>query len=157
MNVAKRHKCHYSFRIGTFLIEDNGKAITGVHLDNAADCSGDIESDLTKEAYKQLSEYFGGKRKVFDLPICPQGTEFCQRVWEELVKIPYGETCSYADIAKRIGAPKACRAVGGANNKNPIMIIVPCHRVVGSGGGLVGYACGVDVKKALLELEKRFR
>ena len=112
------------------------------------------ETDLINNTRKQLDEYFAGKRKKFDIPIKLDGTDFQIKVWKELLKIPYGETCSYLDIAKRIGNPKASRAVGMANNKNKIIIIVPCHRVIGSNKKLVGYACGLDVKEKLLELEK---
>ena len=107
------------------------------------------ETDLINNTRKQLDEYFAGNRKQFDIPIKLEGTDFQIKVWKELLKIPYGETCSYLDIAKRIGNPKASRAVGMANNKNKIIIIVPCHRVIGSNKKLVGYACGLDVKEKL--------
>ena len=113
------------------------------------------ETDLINNTRKQLDEYFAGKRKKFDIPIKLEGTDFQIKVWKELLKIPYGETCSYLDIAKRIGNPKASRAVGMANNKNKIIIIVPCHRVIGSNKKLVGYACGLEVKEKLLELERK--
>ena len=102
---------------------------------------------------QQLTEYFAGERKAFDLPLALEGTEFQLAVLEELKKIPYGETTSYGDIAKRIGRPKAVRAVGAANGRNPIPIIVPCHRVIGSDGSLTGFAGGLDMKRKLLELE----
>jgi methylated-DNA-[protein]-cysteine S-methyltransferase len=111
-------------------------------------------SELSELASQQLSEYFSGKRKSFDLPLEPQGTEFQKKVWSALLEIPYGETRSYKDIAERIGNPKACRAVGGANNKNPIVIIIPCHRVIGAYGGLVGYGLGLPMKQQLLDIEK---
>lgn len=111
------------------------------------------ESYLIKETFKQLSEYFLKKRRGFDLPIKIEGTEFQKRVWQELLKIPYGETRSYGELAQLIGSPKAARAVGGANNKNKILIVVPCHRVVGAKGDLVGFAAGIEMKKYLLELE----
>jgi methylated-DNA-[protein]-cysteine S-methyltransferase len=104
-------------------------------------------------ARKQLTEYFAGERKDFDLPLSLHGTEFQLRVLEELKTIPYGETTSYGDIAKRIGRPKAVRAVGAANGRNPIPIIVPCHRVIGSSGHLTGFGGGLDTKTALLRLE----
>lgn len=106
-------------------------------------------------AKKQLAEYFSGARTDFDLPLSLKGTPFQLAVWNELLKIPFGETASYGEIARRIGKAGASRAVGMANNKNPIMIVVPCHRVIGSDGGLTGYAAGLGVKSALLELEKR--
>ncbi|MGM9530715.1 methylated-DNA--[protein]-cysteine S-methyltransferase, partial [Intestinibacter sp.] len=111
------------------------------------------ESDLTKKAYVQLKEYIEGQRKQFDLPLTPNGTEFQRKVWNALTKIPYGETRSYKDIAIAVGNEKASRAVGMANNKNPIPIIIPCHRIVGSNKKLVGYAGGLDLKEKLLSLE----
>lgn len=111
-------------------------------------------SDLLYEAYTQLKEYFNGKRISFDLPTALSGTEFQLKVWSELQNIPYGKTASYKDIAAAIGDPKASRAVGNADNKNPILIIVPCHRVIKSTGDIGGYALGSDIKRYLLELEK---
>jgi len=105
------------------------------------------------DARQQLTEYFAGERKEFDLPLGLTGTEFQLLVLEELKRIPYGETTSYGDIAARIGRPKAVRAVGAANGRNPIPIIVPCHRVIGSGGALTGFGGGLNTKKALLRLE----
>ena len=101
----------------------------------------------------QLSEYCAGKRKTFELPLRPEGTEFQRRVWAALSEIPYGETRSYGQIAATIGNPGAGRAVGMANHKNPLPIVVPCHRVIGAGGSLTGYAGGLDIKRKLLELE----
>lgn len=112
------------------------------------------ETDLIKETKRQLDEYFAGKRKEFDIPIRLEGTEFQKRVWEELRKIPYGKTVTYKDIAEAVGCPKGFRAVGLANNRNPISIIYPCHRVIGSNGSLTGYGGGLDVKEKLLELER---
>nr|MBO2498022.1 [Fe-S]-binding protein [Bacillota bacterium] len=102
---------------------------------------------------KQLAEYFDGKRRRFDLPVDLYGTPFQLRVWRELKKIPYGEVRSYKELARAIGSPKAVRAVGGANNKNPVPILVPCHRVIGSNGSLVGYGGGLSIKEYLLKLE----
>lgn len=104
-------------------------------------------------ARQQLTEYFDGERKEFDLPLSLAGTEFQLRVLDELQRIPYGETTSYGDIAARIGKPKAMRAVGAANGRNPIPIIVPCHRVIGRSGDLTGFGGGLDAKQALLQLE----
>ncbi len=112
------------------------------------------ETDLIKETKRQLDEYFAGKRKEFDIPTRLEGTEFQKRVWEELRKIPYGKTVTYKDIAEAVGCPKGYRAVGLANNRNPISIIYPCHRVIGSNGSLTGYGGGLDVKEKLLELER---
>jgi methylated-DNA-[protein]-cysteine S-methyltransferase len=113
------------------------------------------ETPLIKEAAKQLKEYFGYKRKTFDLPLAPRGTEFQKKVWDALLNIPYGETRGYGEIAKIIGNPKACRAVGMANNRNPIVIIIPCHRVIGADGSLTGFGSGLDLKIRLLELEAK--
>lgn len=106
------------------------------------------------EAERQLTEYFEGKRKNFSLTLDPVGTEFQKQVWDALVKIPFGETRSYGELAKKIGNPKASRAVGAANGKNPISIVVPCHRVIGSSGKLTGFAGGLKIKAQLLDLEK---
>lgn len=112
-------------------------------------------SSLSDKAISQVREYLDGKRKYFDLPIKLQGTDFQLKVWQSLCKIPYGETRSYKQIAETIDNPKAVRAVGMANNRNPIAIIVPCHRVIGSNGKLVGYAGGLDIKQILLDIENQ--
>ena len=112
------------------------------------------ETPLIKEAYRQLSEYLKGERKGFDLPLLIKGTTFQQQVWKALLEIPYGETRSYKQIAVAIGNPKAVRAVGMANNRNPLLIVVPCHRVIGADGKLVGYGAGIEKKEFLLRLEK---
>ena len=109
---------------------------------------------LTHEAFRQLQEYFAGERREFSLPYALHGTEFQKKVWAALAAIPYGQTRSYRDIAAAVGNPKAVRAVGAANGKNPLWIILPCHRVVGADGSLTGYAGGLEMKKRLLELEK---
>ena len=151
----------YDFEIGKLAIcEKKGKIVlvnvvkTKEDIEEIAKNSIQKETALIINTKQQLDEYFAGKRKKFDIPIKLDGTDFQIKVWKELLKIPYGETCSYLDIAKCIGNPKASRAVGMANNKNKIIIIVPCHRVIGSNKKLVGYACGLDVKKKLLELER---
>ncbi|WP_024833395.1 methylated-DNA--[protein]-cysteine S-methyltransferase [Ruminiclostridium josui] len=112
------------------------------------------ETALLIEAGKQLGEYLKGKRIAFELPLAPIGTDFMKTVWNCLNKIPYGETRSYKQIAEAVGNPKACRAVGMANNKNPIPIFIPCHRVVGAKGALTGYRGGLEIKQKLLEIEK---
>lgn len=104
-------------------------------------------------ARRQLDEYFAGRRRRFDLPLQPIGTPFQRRVWEALASIPYGQTWTYADLARHIGRPGAMRAVGGANGRNPLPIVVPCHRVIGSDGSLTGFAGGVELKARLLALE----
>lgn len=110
---------------------------------------------LLWQAAAELGEYFAGRRRNFTLPLAPRGTEFQQRVWSELRRIPCGETRTYGEIARAIGQPRACRAVGMANNRNPIAILIPCHRVIGRDGSLTGYAAGLTVKRQLLELERR--
>lgn len=108
---------------------------------------------ILKQAVKELTEYFKGKRTHFDVPLNPTGTEFQKAVWNELTRIPYGETISYQELAIRINKPKAVRAVGAANGKNPLWMIVPCHRVIGKNGSMTGYAGGISLKKKLLLLE----
>ncbi len=108
---------------------------------------------ISKQAVKELAEYFSGKRKIFSVPIFYTGTAWQNKVWNKLLKVPYGSVISYQDLAVAVGQSQAARAVGGAVNKNPLAIIVPCHRVVGSRGDLVGYAGGLDKKKYLLDLE----
>lgn len=113
------------------------------------------ETPLLKETEKQLLEYLEGKRKTFTVPLNPKGTKFMKEVWTALQEIPYGEVRTYGQIAQKVGKPKAARAVGMANHKNPIPIIIPCHRVIGSNGKLVGYALGMEMKEFLLNLERR--
>lgn len=112
-------------------------------------------TELLLKAERELLEYFAGERKAFDLPLHLEGTPFQLKVWNALLTIPYGETRSYKEIAQVIGNEKACRAVGMANNRNSVMILVPCHRVIGADGGLVGYGGGLALKEKLLELEKK--
>lgn len=147
---------YYQTSIGRVCISSNGKSIT--HLYFAGEkIPQDItveETPLMREAGRQLIEYLDGKRRVFDIPLEMKGTDFQRSVWEALNRIPWGETRSYKDIAESMGNPKACRAVGMANNKNPLPIFIPCHRVVGANGKLVGYAGGLDIKEKLLLLER---
>jgi methylated-DNA-[protein]-cysteine S-methyltransferase len=145
---------HYKSPVGILEIKTDGKAIISLkRVENPVIGKTDA-TPLIKEACAQLDEYFAGKRRTFDLPLSPKGTPFQETVWKQLQEIPYSQTISYAQLAKAIHHPKACRAVGSANGKNPIAIIIPCHRVIASGGGLGGYAYGIDIKKQLLELEK---
>ncbi|MFT8316554.1 MAG: methylated-DNA--[protein]-cysteine S-methyltransferase [Clostridium sp.] len=147
---------YYETEIGKIGIVENGTAITNMYFGDIIPEDVNIEeTPLLKKANEELQEYFSGKRKNFDLPLEAEGTDFQRKVWKALQEIPYGETCSYKDIAENIGNTKASRAVGMANNKNPIFIFIPCHRVIGSNGKLVGYAAGLDVKERLLEMEKR--
>ncbi|MDR2088952.1 MAG: methylated-DNA--[protein]-cysteine S-methyltransferase [Clostridiales Family XIII bacterium] len=143
--------------VGRIGIAEEDGAVTHVFFENEGSPAADFavaETPLLRRAATQLAEYFGGARTAFDLPLTPRGTAFQLSVWHALREIPYGETRSYKDIAARIGNPKAYRAVGMANNRNPISILIPCHRVIGTGGGLVGYAAGLSAKRFLLDLER---
>ena len=119
--------------------------------------AGSRAAAILAKTQAQLEEYFAGKRRDFDLPLDVRGTEFQKRVWEQLRRIPFGKTASYGDIARRIGSVNACRAVGAANGRNPISIIVPCHRVIGANGALTGFGGGLEAKAFLLEHEARVR
>lgn len=146
----------YEFEIGRIGITEKDGSITNVDFIRSELPEGTqaCETPLLKEAARQLKNYFAGELKKFSLPLAPEGTPFMKQVWAALCEIPYGKTASYRDIAEKIGRPKAARAVGLANNRNPIPIIIPCHRVIGADGSLVGYGGGLDIKKRLLELEK---
>jgi methylated-DNA-[protein]-cysteine S-methyltransferase len=152
-------KKYYIFNIkicNLFIAEENGSVCC------VSFCKDKIpkgfekgETPLIIKTVKQIDEYFNKKRSIFNLPLAPHGTDFQVKVWKALQTIPYGETRSYGEIAAVIGNPKACRAVGMANNRNPIAIIIPCHRVIGHDGSLTGYAGGLKIKQKLLDLEKR--
>ena len=142
----------YETKLGSVTFVEEDGALLAITTHRSFD--GIIEeTNLIKEAYRQFSEYLEGKRKVIDLPYKIHGTEFQKRVWKALCDIPYGETRSYKQIAQAIGNPKAVRAVGMANNKNALLVLVPCHRVIGANGQLVGYASGLEKKRFLLQLE----
>lgn len=144
----------YELPLGTYMIGDEDGFL--VRLEKVkARIKAHEPTSLTEETAGQLREYFDGKRTEFDLPCKPHGTEFQQRVWKALCDIPYGQTRTYKDIAIAVGNPKACRAVGMANHNNPIGIVIPCHRVIGTNGKLTGYAGGLDIKEALLNLERK--
>ncbi|MDO5115469.1 MAG: methylated-DNA--[protein]-cysteine S-methyltransferase [Synergistaceae bacterium] len=146
--------------VGKLTLAEEGGKLTDLHFERSRDIiSGDLrreETPLLAEARRQLDEYFSGARRSFELPLAPQGTPFQLRCWEALRKIPYGTTASYGDIARAAGSPKGFRAVGMANNRNPIAIIIPCHRIIGSDGKLVGFGGGLDVKSFLLRHEAGF-
>lgn len=145
---------YYESPIGKIKIEAEGESIIGVSF--SMESSEWDENEAVIKCKNQLQEYFEGKRKEFDLNIkFIKGTEFQISVWKALSNISYGEKITYKSIAEKINNPKAVRAVGGANNKNPIAIIIPCHRVVGSNGKMVGYAGGIDKKEYLLKLEEK--
>jgi methylated-DNA-[protein]-cysteine S-methyltransferase len=148
----------YEYPVGIIGIAEDNDAICRLFFSAEKNLAGFTvaETPLIKKAAAQLAEYFDGKRKSFDLPLSLRGTAFQLSVWKALQSIPIGETRSYKDVATLIGNPKATRAVGMANNRNPIAIIIPCHRVIGTDGSLTGYAGGLPVKQYLLDLEKRF-
>ncbi len=159
-NTSTRHvsmRFYYCIetKIGKLQIVETDKAVSHVVFrdDKFPSDATEQSSPLLRQASKQIEEYLDGKRRSFDLPLAPEGTEFQRAVWAALQTIPYGETRSYGDIARQIGRPKACRAVGMANNRNPISIVIPCHRVIGADGSLVGYGGGLDLKRKLLEME----
>jgi methylated-DNA-[protein]-cysteine S-methyltransferase len=142
--------------IGNWHLFADATALVGCYSDSHRDALPVAESAqnaILDSTETQLSEYFSGERKSFDLPLSPQGTLFQRQVWAMLVTIPFGETCSYGELAKKLGDSKLSRAVGAANGANPISIIVPCHRVIASTGHLTGYAGGVEIKKFLLDFE----
>jgi methylated-DNA-[protein]-cysteine S-methyltransferase len=148
--------------LGPLTLIASGGALTGLYLNGrtpaSADAAGAAEDEdaaVLDEAVRQLSEYFGGQRQAFDLPLALEGTAFQRRVWDALLGIGYGLTVSYGQLADEIGRPTAARAVGLANGRNPVSIIVPCHRVVGADGSLTGYGGGLASKQRLLELERR--
>lgn len=147
---------YYRTPIGHIIIGEKDNKITHILFEGNSVPDGYVlkETSTLIEASKQLKEYFKGQRKEFKLALNPSGTEFMKRVWTSLQDIPYGETRSYKDIAISIGRDRAYRAVGLANNRNPISIIIPCHRVIGANGALVGYGGGLDIKTYLLELER---
>jgi methylated-DNA-[protein]-cysteine S-methyltransferase len=142
--------------IGAILIAGDGEAIIETYFAGAKPKPDWIrDDDVLREAAGQLQAYFAGELRDFDLPLAPRGTEFQQSVWSALREIPYGETTTYSTIANRIGRPAAIRAVGAANGANPIPIVIPCHRVIGSNGSMTGFGGGIDVKRKLLALEAR--
>ena len=145
-------RCSIESPWGPILLAAEGEALTELSLrpdEVAAAPSG----ALLTEAARQLTAYFARDLRSFDLPLAPPGTAFQRRVWEELCRIPYGETISYGELARRIGKPGGTQAVGQANNRNPIAIVIPCHRVIGADGTLTGFGAGVDLKIELLRLE----
>ncbi len=138
--------------MGILILESDGQSITGIKFSENV-IPEQNPCDVLEQCRLQLEDYFSGKAIAFDLPLNPEGTGFQQKVWAELLKIPYGETISYQELAVRLGDVKVVRAVGTANGRNPIAIVVPCHRVIGAGNKLTGYAGGIWRKKWLLEHE----
>lgn len=154
---SKISSCYVSSPLCSFeIVEENGKIIAiNLTKKKVTKILMDKENRVLTKAAKQLEEYISGKRKSFDLPLEPRGTSFQKKVWKALQAIPYGKTASYQEIAKKVGCPKGQRAVGMANNRNPIAVVIPCHRVIGKNGALVGYAGGVDKKSWLLKHEQK--
>lgn len=150
---------HIDSPVGTLLLAATDQALVAIEFpDNRHPVKRDAhwlagDNAVLREAQRQLAEYFSGERRVFALPLAPRGTTFQQQVWATLAGIGYGDTWSYADVARHIGNPKAVRAVGAANGRNPIPIVVPCHRVVGADGTLTGFGGGLPTKQFLLRLE----
>lgn len=151
----QRKSCYLSSPIGILKLEadENGICSLEICRDENVEVTEKPVCPILKKAKEELAEYFSGKRKVFTVPVSIHGTDFQMKVWESLKKIPYGETRCYGEIANDIGNSKAARAVGMANNRNPVMIIVPCHRVIGKDGSMVGFGGGLAAKEYLLRLE----
>ena len=149
---------YFESPVGRLLLTGDGTALTGLYTPEHVRLpapAGDRDDAVFAEVARQLAEYFAGARTTFELPLAPAGTSFQQRVWQRLQAIPHGETRSYGQLAAELGNPKAVRAVGLANGRNPISIVMPCHRVVGSTGALTGYAGGLPAKQWLLDHERR--
>ncbi len=152
--MSEEYRAYYHSPIGWIRITGTEEGIASLYfVEDAEAVTGEIPPCL-QECLRQLDEYFQGQRRAFSLKLLPRGTEFQQRVWAQLLKVPYGSTASYRDIALALGDADAVRAVGSANGKNPISIIIPCHRIIGSGGKLIGYGGGVWRKEWLLRHER---
>ncbi|MEP6963091.1 MAG: methylated-DNA--[protein]-cysteine S-methyltransferase [Acidobacteriota bacterium] len=153
--------CYLQSPVGPLLIAGDDAAVRRIHFPKngkpvKAEAGWTLgERGAVADAARQLREYFGGARKEFDLPLAPEGTAFQRSVWRRLEEVPYGETISYGELARRVGNPKASRAVGSANGKNPLSIVIPCHRVIAGDGTIGGFGGGLDMKIKLLELETR--
>jgi methylated-DNA-[protein]-cysteine S-methyltransferase len=150
--------CHYASPLGNLDLIAHEDALVAVLSQPATSVQNAIlnpEQPILKQTQTQLAEYFNGERREFSIPLAPQGTDFQKRAWQALTTIPYGQTRSYTQQAEMLGNVKAVRAVGGANGKNPILIIIPCHRVIGANGKLVGFSSGIEQKQFLLKLEQQ--
>jgi methylated-DNA-[protein]-cysteine S-methyltransferase len=163
MNAMKL-TCSMPSPLGTILLvaDAPGEALAGIYLerqkyfpDDAAAWNESPHVPVFRNAVAQLREYFAGTRTVFDLPLAPEGTPFQRDVWTAIAAVPFGATITYGELARRCGRPSAVRAAGAATGRNPLTIVIPCHRIVGGGGAMTGYAGGVDRKRALLTLEAR--
>lgn len=145
----------YRTKIGNLAIYSNSNFITNICFNaNKINSAEEKETKIIKQTFKEIKEYMEGKRKTFTIPIKPEGTDFQKKVWKALQSIPYGKICSYKDIAQKISCPNGCRAIGLANSKNPIPIIIPCHRVINANGKIGGFSGGLPIKIKLLEIEK---
>ena len=144
-----------SGQFGFLVLHSDGISVTKISF-SELDIQEQNSCAVLEKCIKQLTDYLSGKLQIFDVPLNPEGTDFQKKVWAELALIPYGETITYMELAVRLGDPKAVRAVGAANGRNPIAIIIPCHRVIGAGNKLTGYAGGIWRKKLLLELEMKY-
>ena len=161
--TKQQHTTHFTIvpsPVGPLTLVGEGDDITGLYFETGSSVatprSGWVRDDRQlRPAAAQLAEYFAGKRTRFELPLAPRGTAFQKSVWAALMSIPFGQTASYGDIARVIGKPAASRAVGGANHRNPLSIIIPCHRVIGADGGMTGYGGELYRKRLLLDLESR--
>jgi methylated-DNA-[protein]-cysteine S-methyltransferase len=156
------HCCEISTPVGRLRLAGDEEGLRGISFQNRfrpVDIAEDRERarEPFREVIAQLEAYFGGERRGFDVPLAPEGTPFQREVWTALLTIPYGEIVSYGELARRLGRSKASRAVGAANGRNPIPIIIPCHRVIGADGSLTGFGGGLAIKRRLLELESRGR
>ncbi len=156
--TARSHATVVASPIGDLLLTSDGHGLTGLYMSPhkgrpEIDHATRREDPVFDDVISELDAYFAGRRETFDIQLCPAGTPFQLRVWAELSRIPYGETISYAELARRVGSPNGFCAVGQANGRNPISVIVPCHRVIGADGSLAGYGGGADRKRFLLDLE----
>jgi len=155
ISMWQKNVWYYDFSFGKFAVAEDGSGITDICLatDSLTGILNTCETPLLRQAKQQLNEYFGGSLARFSLPLSLRGTKFQLSVWSALQNIPYGETQSYKQVAAAVGSPQASRAVGMANHRNPVMIVIPCHRVIGANGSLVGYSGGLSLKEKLLALE----
>ncbi len=151
---------HFESPLGPVMAVADDEGITHVDFIDAKyarrigpDWVHDPQAPVLRECVRQLAEYYDGNRTTFDLPLAPRGTEFQRRVWDEIAHVPYGKTITYGELAKRAGAPGHARAAGAATGRNPVGVVIPCHRIVGADGSLTGYAGGLERKRELLELE----
>jgi methylated-DNA-[protein]-cysteine S-methyltransferase len=150
-----QYQISFKSPLGFLILRSDGQSVTAVSF-SEPDIQEQNSCAVLETCKEQLDDYFSGKSLTFNLPLSPEGTEFQKKVWVELLKIPYGETITYLELAVRLDDPKCIRAAGTANGKNPIAIIIPCHRVIGAGNKLTGYAGGIWRKKGLLELEMKY-